>query len=113
MSYVSNHWYKSGDWNAVCDVCGFRFKSSKLRKRWDGLMVCDKDFEYDHPQKYIKVEETSQAAQWTRQDDASNFITVCYLYGISAYADLAEADCAQADNQDYTYDFLLSLKGSS
>ena len=111
MSYVSNHWYKPGDWNVICDVCGFRFKSSKLRKRWDGLMVCDKDFEHDHPQKYIRVTETNQAAPWTRPEVVDTTTHVCYMYGISAYADLAEADCAQADKQQFTYAFLLNLKG--
>lgn len=110
MAYIHNHYYSPGEWNAVCDVCGFRFKSGKLRKRWDGLMVCTEDFEYDHPQKYIRVEETSQAVPWARQDTVQDTHT-CYLYGISAYAGLAEAGCARASYQQFPYTFLLQLKG--
>jgi hypothetical protein len=44
-----------GDTNAVCDVCGFKFKGSQLRKRWDGAMVCNKDHEPRHPQDFAKA----------------------------------------------------------
>ena len=44
-----------GDFKSTCDVCGFDFKGSKLRKRWDGAMVCSKDFELRHPQDLIKI----------------------------------------------------------
>ena len=30
-----------GAWNAICDRCGFKFKNSRLRKEWTGLMVCN------------------------------------------------------------------------
>jgi len=49
MSY-----FALGDSNGVCDVCGFDFKHSTLRKRWDGAMVCGKDWEARHPQDMIK-----------------------------------------------------------
>lgn len=44
-----------GDANAVCDCCGFDFKQSQLRKRWDGAMVCAKDWEPRHPQDSVKA----------------------------------------------------------
>lgn len=44
-----------GDSNAICDECGFQYKHSQLRKRWDGAMVCDKDWEARHPQDSIKI----------------------------------------------------------
>ncbi|HET7832363.1 MAG TPA: hypothetical protein VFK88_05310, partial [Gallionella sp.] len=43
-----------GDSNAICDCCGFKVKQSQLRKRWDGAMVCSKDFEVRHPQDFMK-----------------------------------------------------------
>lgn len=39
----------SYEYNAICDICGFKFKASKLQKRWDGYMVCEKDNELRHP----------------------------------------------------------------
>lgn len=44
-----------GDSNAICDVCGWKYKQSQLRKRWDGAMVCSKDWEPRHPQDNIKI----------------------------------------------------------
>ncbi len=42
----------------ICDVCGFRYKLSELKKNSYGMMVCKKDYEgkYDklsHPQNRI------------------------------------------------------------
>ena len=112
MAYAHNHFYKPGEWNVHCDVCGFKFKSSQIRKRWDGFMVCENDWEADHPQKYIRVNETTQAVPYIREQPDDTFTTVCYLYATSNYADLAEADCAQADNNTFSYEFLLGLKNA-
>jgi hypothetical protein len=57
---------KVGDWNAFCDVCGFKFKSSELRKRWDNLMVCAEDFEMRHPQDLIKSIPEKPAPPFSR-----------------------------------------------
>lgn len=51
MSRVSGR----GIGNTICDVCGFQFKTNELRKRWDGFLVCDDDFETRHPQELIRV----------------------------------------------------------
>ena len=44
-----------GGYNAICDVCGFKFKASELRRRWDGAMVDQACFESRHPQDFIRV----------------------------------------------------------
>lgn len=102
--------YKAGSWNAICDVCGFKFKADQMQKRWDGLMVCSKDFEHDHPQKYLKVREDNTSVPWVRTRPADIFVDVCLPWERNAYADLAVADCAQADLVEYTYAFLVKLK---
>ena len=51
----SADYYKHGDRNAICDMCGFKYKLSSLRKRWDGLLVCHKDWEPQHPQSLIRL----------------------------------------------------------
>lgn len=112
MSYESNHYYKSGSWNVHCDVCGFKFKATDIKKRWDGLMVCKDDWEPDHPQKYIRVTEDIQVVPFVRHQADNTFTYVCYIYASMAYADLAEADCARADNTTISYDYALELKGT-
>lgn len=71
MSYANNNYYKKGTWNAYCDVCGFKYKADQMKKRWDGLFVCEYDWEMDHPQKYLKVREDSQDVPWVRTTDGS------------------------------------------
>lgn len=103
-------YFKHGSWNAVCDVCGFQFKADGLKKRWDGLMVCHKDYEVDHPQKYLRVKEETNNLPFVRQETES-LTTVCYIYARLAYAGLAEADCAQADNTSLPYSSAVLMKG--
>ena len=45
---------RDGDWNAICDECGKKFKASQLKLRWDGFMVCQRDWEPRHPQDFVR-----------------------------------------------------------
>jgi len=65
-----------GDFNAICDVCGFKFKGSELRKRWDGYMVCPDDYEQRHPQDLIKLKPERQAVPWARPQQQDQFVVV-------------------------------------
>lgn len=92
--------YVPGDWNAICDVCGFRYKASQLRKRWDGLMVCEADWEPRHPQDFIKPIKERIGVPWTRPNPPDEFVEVCSVYGLNAVAGVGTAGCmiAGADN---------------
>jgi len=82
--------YKPKVWNALCDVCGFKFKSTDLRKRWDNLMVCKSDWEPRHPQDFLRaVKETSNHLPWTRPDIDGADVGPVYvtLYVESGYID--------------------------
>ena len=95
---MSTNFYKPGRWNALCDVCGFRFKSDELKKRWDGLMVCSADWEPDHPQKFLRVHEDSSSVPWVRDEPADQFVQTCSIWTATARADFGTADCMLADN---------------
>lgn len=94
-------WFASGDWNAICDVCGFKFKASHLKLRWDGLMVCTKDWEPRHPQEFIRPIPDQERLPWTRPEGNDQFISVtvntnvltCSPTGGYCQAGYAEADC--------------------
>lgn len=45
-------YYKKGEHNVLCDVCGCVMKSGQTRKRWDGMIVCPMDFETRHPNDF-------------------------------------------------------------
>lgn len=42
---MATHRSGSYEYNAICDICGWKYKASELRLRWDGWMVCDADYE--------------------------------------------------------------------
>lgn len=79
MAYINNNYYKSGCWNVICDVCGFKLKSDVIKKRWDGLMVCPDDWEPDHPQKFLRVRSDPAPVPFVRKEPADVFIDVTYL----------------------------------
>ena len=92
------NWLDLGNWNVVCDSCGRKFKASSLRKRWDGLMVCEEDFEVRHPQTLLKVAKERIAPPWVRPEvEPDVFLFYCDINGIQGRSDLGTADCSQAD----------------
>lgn len=70
--------YKPKAWNALCDSCGFKKKSTDLKLRWDGLMVCaDTCWEPRHPQDFLRArKETSNRLPWTRPDSDRSSVPV-------------------------------------
>lgn len=109
---MQGDYYKPGDWNAICDICGFRFKASELIKNWKNEYVCRADFEPRHPQTYIKVPDEHVGTPWARPEGEDVYIDICYLWERSAYAGLATAGCAQAGFVPSSYDFLFNLKNN-
>jgi len=64
-----------GDWNIICDVCGFKYKSSDIRKRWDNLYVCEDDWEPRHPMDFQKGFKDDQSVPFTRTDTVEEVVT--------------------------------------
>ena len=88
------NYYKHGAYNAICDICGFKYKSSQLIRRWDNAYVCKKDFEVRHPQDLIRVRPRESFLSWTRPDPAPIFVSanpllwndgVLFWNGLSIY----------------------------
>lgn len=96
---MSGTYYKQGSYNAICDVCGQKFKMFQLKKRWDGLVVCKDDFEHDHPQKYIRVKESGLPVKEPRPRPSDVFVEEAYCTFLTSVgmADHGVADCARAD----------------
>ena len=58
--------YIHGDWNVECDVCGFKFKASDIKKRWDNAYVCADDWEPRHPMDFQKGIKDDPSVPFTR-----------------------------------------------
>ena len=72
MSYLPR--YDKGDWLTICDVCGRKYKATNLKKRWDGLMCCDDDWEIRQPQDFVRGIADTQIAPWLRSEPSNSFI---------------------------------------
>lgn len=93
----SGNFYKAGDWLALCDICGFRFKASKLKKNWKHEMVCPEDFELRHPQEFVRVRPEKISTPWARPEPADQYTApACFLWNQSAYSGLSTSGCMQA-----------------
>lgn len=66
--------FVAGSWNAICDVCAQKYKSSEMKKRWDGLMVCPNDWEPRHPQDFLRAVPDRQAIPWARPETPDVFV---------------------------------------
>lgn len=69
-------YFKHGDWNALCDRCGFKYKASELRKTWDGLYVCKKDWEPRNQQDFVRAIEDNSRPSFVRSESTDVFLGV-------------------------------------
>ena len=81
------------DYNAICDRCGKKFKASELRKDWQGLYVCERDWEPRHPQDFVRGVQDVQTVPWSRPPPAAVFIGFCDINGQSAIPGYAIPGC--------------------
>ena len=67
---------RNGDWNAICDRCGSKFKFSQLKLEWDGLYVCTANgcWEPRQPQDYVKGVRDDMAVPVSRPDQPPIYI---------------------------------------
>lgn len=70
----------SYQYNALCDVCGFKFKNWQLRKRWDGFMVCKDDWEARHPMDFYRSRNDVHQLPFTRPDNNGIDVSPTYTY---------------------------------
>lgn len=70
-----------GDPLVICDICGFKMHRSQTRKTWNGLRVCNADWEPKHPLLNIRAKVDRQAVQDARPEPVDRFVTIPYGLG--------------------------------
>lgn len=60
--------FRHGDWNVICDRCGFKFKASQCQMTWDGYFVCSKCWEPRHPQDFVRPKHDRLRVPIARND---------------------------------------------
>lgn len=92
---MARTYYKTGSANAICDVCGLKYKLDELRKRWDGVWVCDADYEERHPQEFIRSKPDTNKMVIVKPRPPLVFVTMqCTIQGRSGVVGLATAGCS-------------------
>lgn len=67
-------YFKGGDFNAVCDICSFKYKGSMMKKRWDGFMCCDRCWESRQSQDFVRGVVDNMTPPWTRPNQGDEFV---------------------------------------
>jgi len=83
----------SGTYNALCDVCGQKYKASELKLRWDGYWCCPRDWEMRHPQDLLRMFSDTRQLPYTRPDTAVYTNNSCPVGGVSGVAGIGVAGC--------------------
>jgi len=68
----------SGEWNITCDVCSKKIKAHEAKQRWDGFIVCPDDFEYRHPQDFVKAQTDKLTVPFQRPIPTLTFTSIVY-----------------------------------
>jgi len=66
------------DWRVICDVCGFEYWASEVRRQWDGLIVCREDFSERHPQELVRGKRDRQKVPFSRPEPADSFVGITH-----------------------------------
>jgi len=110
MEHNKRGWSWPGNWKVVCDVCQMQYPSSQVKRRWDGLIVCSKDWETRHPQTLYNYKSHISTPDFIRPEpDEDRFIHTCTIEAQSCYAGLGQAGCMRAGNQQFSFSFLTDL----
>lgn len=67
------NFYKEGDFNRICDACGFKVKASGTRKQWNGLIVCKRHWEAQNQQDFLQAKVDKQWVVDPRPDSEPVF----------------------------------------
>jgi hypothetical protein len=98
-----------GNYKFTCHVCGFWYPSGEIKRRWDGVYVCSKDWEPRHPQTLIKIRGERAFPDVVSKDASPDIMVhVCDIRTISPYASMGTAGCMRA-GVSYGWSFLELL----
>ena len=70
---MSANYLKSGSYNVICDLSGFKCKAEDTVKMWNGLRVHKRFAEARHPLDKIRMYEDNQAVPDPRPEGTDVF----------------------------------------
>jgi len=83
----SADFWKEGDWNAACSMCGLKRKASELVKNWQGQWRCPSHNDVRQPQDFVRAVPENQTPPWVQpQTDTYQGAIACGNAGGTANA---------------------------
>ena len=76
--YLADH-----EWNILCHVCGFKYKSSEVKKQWDGVISCVQCFDERHSQDFVRGRRDRQTVPFSNPQSE----TPVFAFGGDVYVD--------------------------
>jgi len=98
---MKKNYFISGEWNITCDVCSKKIKANEAKQRWDGFIVCEKDYETRQPQDFVRARQDKISVPFTRPIPAflsTNVDYICSVDDKTAVAGLAMPGCVIVGN---------------
>ena len=105
-----HNYYKAGEWNVTCDVCGKKIKAGEAKHRWDGFVVCPSDFEYRHEQDFVRARQDKISVPFTRPRPLDSFRELISYQDTIIVSDDDHADdyfVYDASNMYFLEDYIL------
>jgi hypothetical protein len=96
-------YFAAGLFNIYCMSCNRKYKSNEIRKRWDGLYVCDEDWEPRHPQDFVRgIQEQSNKLPFSYDVDGAPVgnAGVCTLANSVCISGVGVSGCLVSGNQN-------------
>lgn len=82
-----------GNWKVACDVCDQWFPSSEMKKRWDGAIVCQRDFETRHESTLYNYKTHVSVPDFVRKSATDQFVFACDFISNQCRAEYGTAGC--------------------
>jgi hypothetical protein len=105
MSRSKNPGFIPGDHWVTCPICEEAVRKHTMKRRWDGLWVCEKDYDPRHPQEFVRTKQDKLSPpQPVNPPPTESFVTPGTCSTRTAVAGEAIAGCAIAGWNDEEYE---------
>lgn len=99
----SKRFYRHGEYNVICDRCGFKFGNHECKLEWNGLFVCKWCLEDKHPSDDPRINKIKpDLTRPTYIRDESDQPLACSVDGSTSVVDVMVAECAVVES-DYSF----------
>lgn len=71
--------WQRGSWNMICQVCGFKYKNTDMKLRWDNIWCCPEDWEVRQPQDFVRGIKDQMSVPYAVPEPPDHFIGDQYL----------------------------------